>query len=154
MTCKHWFDGKVTLMCFDNVKKLHYNLSCCFSLSSTFFNTYSTFPKSLDMPQLSFTIPQCSSLSFIIFHHPLSYLIIILLLPNMFQHLPTMPCHPRTKTKCPRTKILQVKVKNYHGCPFWDLGMSQEHHPPPPKWWWSVFYTFIPLDANLFGVFI
>ncbi len=109
---------------------------CSWHSSTTvaFFNTPSSFPKSLDVPQLSFTIPPCSSLSFIIFHHPLSYLTIILLLPKIFQHLPPHYAMSSPKqNKMSSNQNFATQVRNYHGCPFWDLGMSQEHlHPPPP----------------------
>lgn len=123
-------------MCFDNVKKLHYNLSCCFSLFLAFFNNRSIL-------QYPFIIPKVPWRALVVLHHPSMFLVILHHLSSSFviphhhlvvaQDLSTSPHYAMSspnQNKMSSNQNFATQVRNYHGCPFWDLGMSQENPPP------------------------
>lgn len=141
-------------------KKLHYNLSCSFSLSSAFFDNRS-------IPQYPFIIPKVLWRAPIVLHHPSMFLVILhrvwssFVIPHhhlvVAQHLSTSPHYAMSspnQNKMSSNQNLATQSEKLPWMPFLGPRDVPRTSPPPKKiWWWPVFYTFIPLDANLFGVF-
>lgn len=112
------FDGKVTLMCFDNVKNLHYNLSCCFSLFLAFFDNHSILQYPSIIPKVPWRalflviLHHHLSSSFIIphhHHHPLSYLTIIIILCHIS---PSSCCCPTSFNISPLCHVIPEPNQN------------------------------------------